>query len=961
MSEQTNKPMQWPDLASYGVTLGVVEMEAGRKSLVFSDETGKYAHIARGMGFSRTRWPGLWVRNDVRIEASSFRSAFPNLQIKQKTAAEIAQAILSKIGERVGNARQQALPGFGMDEAGPIQVSKTNRGRKPKNAKPDAVDAPAPAEEGMVVDISPLTVENVPMGFNRLGEEVFQGPDGRRFSRIETMEGSKVRRETHLSFPDPAESGLFLRGDTPESLDVAAEGLVWAMAHGRTVRAEDLAQFFRAVCGRELAKNVSSDQDFGRVVGAIDRARVRRLAELAISPDADAFAAALRLHDAAQYYSLITDSRMTPLPIAVAIQHMAMSMPKGSTIRIANADRGEFSILSQGYFTPAEEGKSQDILLGAYEGKLLDRSVETMGTVVSRDDHAQTLKMMEQMSAEGLGIFLVDGDQILGRIGPSSRRFLDTLATHHVVEGMVDVDSMLMGIPGGIPKRIIVVGDKHATPSSPILPDSVPFVTDYESFWRWGDRIAESMRKPGSVPLGERGGIASQDGADQLNSYQSPYIPTSTLSEPTLMVPRNLASPLRRAMIEIQRTTPHIDQWLAEQLQMTMEELRDALSPEQADAVVMAIKRMESGMGFMVADQTGTGKGRILAATALYQRLRGEPVVFLTEKAELFTDFWRDIENIGAQRHFKNIFILNDDVSLYSPKTEELVAQSASRDVVDKVLRSMELPKDADIVFATYSQFNRDPVKAARARGTIDIDSLTKKEVSQAVKDMIERVKKYRQAEGKAEVKDVTVDAVDILSRKDVLDKLPAESLKPIWISRCMRGGNLIMDESHNMSGESSQTAMNLVQATMHAKTMVYSSATFARAEKNMRAYRRLFPASVDVEALHETLKRGGEPLQEALSSMLAEDGALVRREHDLSMLKFFPQVDVKNTARNEEYADKLAEILAAMGSLTREAREYSDSLSEQMKDALVAANSIAKGNNSLTAGQKKTQRTSGS
>jgi C-terminal domain on Strawberry notch homologue/P-loop containing NTP hydrolase pore-1 len=949
MSEPTNKSMQWPDLASYGVTLGVVEMEAGRKSLVFSDETGKYAHIARGMGFSRTRWPGLWVRNDVRIEASSFRSAFPNLQIQQKTAGEIAQTILTKIGERVGNARQQELPGFSVSDSAQVQVTKTGRGtRKPKadsgpapTATPQATSADASGSEGVMVDISPLSVDNIPLGFNRLGEEVFQAPDGRRFSRIETLDGAKIRREAHLSFPDPEEAGMFLRGDTPEALERSAEGLVWAMAHGRTVRVEDFAQFFRATMGRDLAKSVASDPDFDRVVAAVDRARVRGLAQVAINPDADAFAAALRLHDAAQYYSLISESRMTPLPIAVAIQHMAMSMPKGASVRIANADRGEFSILSQGYFTEAQEGQGQDILLGAYEGKLLDRSVETMGTMVSRDDHAQTLKMLEKMSADGLGIFLVDGDQMPGRIGPSSRRFLDTLATHHKVEGMVDVDGMLMGIPGGIPKRIIVVGAKNATPQAPVLPDSVPFVTDYESFWRWGDRISESIRKPGSVPLGERGGIASQEGADQLNSYQSPYIPTSTLSEPTLMVPRNLASPLRRAMIEIQRTTPHTDQWLAEQLQMTMDELRDALSPEQADAVVMAIKRMESGMGFMVADQTGTGKGRILAATALYQRLKGEPVVFLTEKAELFTDFWRDIENIGAQRHFKNIFILNDGVKVISPKTEALVAESAPRDVVDATLKAMELPKGADLVMATYSQFNRDPIKATRARGDIDVDALTKNEISAAVQSMIARVKAWRKAEGKAEVKDVTVDAVDLFSNKELVQKLPTEALKPIWIARCMKGANLIMDESHNMSGEDSQTAMNLVHSTMNAKTVMYSSATFARGEKNMRAYRRLFPASVDVEALHDTLKRGGEPLQEALSSMLAEDGALVRREHDLSMLKFMPQIDKKNTVRNEEYADKLAEILAAMGALTREVREYSDSLSETMKAAIVAANSV--------------------
>lgn len=984
MSDATKK-MHWPDLSAYGVTLGIIDIESGQKSLVFSDETGKYAHIAKGMGFARTRWPGLWVRTDTSITPDAFRSAFPEVQIGQMTHRQIAQSILSKIGAHVNRTAQQDLFGYSMVDAAVVQRPRPARVTVRKPGAPDAqvpsdvtemaqavaevggasagpedsvgasaIDAASDASDGgedaadanldgMLVDMSPLSIDNVPMGLNRLGEDVYQSPDGRRFSRIETEEGPRIRKETRISFPDPQEAGLFLRGDTEASLDVSAEGLVWAMAHGRIIRVDDFALFFKATTGRELSRNVVSDPEFDRVVQAVDKARVRRLSELATMPDADAFAAALRLHNAAQYYSLIKDSRMTPLPIGVVIQHMAMSMPEGSTVRVDNAARGEFSILSETHFKPAVEGLPQDILMGAYDGVPLDASVEAFGTVVSREDHARTLTALSQMSEQGLGMFLIDGDQVPGRIGPSSRRFLDTLATHFEVEGIVDVDGSLMGIPGSLPKRMIVVGDRRLSPAPPILPESLPFVTDYESLWRWGDRIAESIRKPGSVPMAERGAIAPTDDMSQFNSYQSPYIPTSTLSDPSLMVPRNLASPLRRAMIEIQRSTPHVDQWLAEQLQMTMEDLRSSLSPEQADAAVMAFKRMESGLGYMVADQTGVGKGRVLAATALLQRLRGEPVIFLTEKAELFTDFWRDLENIGADRLFTNVFVVNDDVAIISPRSGEVVAKSADRDVLAGVLRSMKLPADAQLVMATYSQFNRDPVKVTKSKGLVDLDALTKRDVSDSVRRALARESQKRKSEGKKEAQTVTVDAVDIFSDPEVLAKIPVEALKPIWIGRAAKGANLILDESHNMSGETSQTAMNLAHAAMGAESVVYSSATFARTGGNMKAYRRLFPASVDVEILHDTLKRGGEPLQEAISSMLAEDGALVRREHDLSMLTFSPQVDIKNTARNEALADSLAEILAAMGSLTREVRQYSDALSEELKDALKAANA-AKG-----------------
>lgn len=924
----------WPDLSAYGVTLGVVESDQGRKSLVFSDETGKFAHIARSMGFARTRWPGLWVRNDIRIEPTSFKSTFPKLEISLLSAQEISDRILDAIRARTEVSNQISLPGFGVaDQLGAGLAPKAK-----KTAVASAISDAAP-EEGMVLDLSPLSIEAAPMGVNRLGEEVFETPDGRRFSRIESEAGHSIRKEAQRAFPDPSEAGLFLRGDTPEALDVAAEGLVWAMAHGRTIRVDDFGQFFRAVTGRVMPKNVADDAAFPSVASAVDRARVRCLANLAKTPDADAFAAALRLHEAAQYYTLISDSRMTPLPMAVALQHVASAMPEGSSIRVTNSDRGEFRILTEGAFKEAQEGEPQDILLGAFDGNLLERATEAFGTVVAREDHAQTLKNLERMSEDGLGIFVIDGDAIAGRIGPSSRRFLDVLATHHEIDGMVDVDGALMGVPGSLPKRIIVVGQKKDVPTPPILPDALPYVTDYESLWMWSDRITQAIRKPGSVSMAERGAVSTTETMESTNSYQSPYIPTSTLSEPTLMVPRNLASPLRRAMIEIQRETPHTDQWLAEQLGMTMEQLRDSLSPEQADAAVMAFKRIEQGMGFMVADQTGTGKGRILAASALRQRLRGEPVVFLTEKAGLFTDFWRDLENIGADRFFKNVLVVNDGVKVTSTKTGEVVASGAPREQLDGILRSMEIPPDVDLVMATYSQFNRDPIKASRRSGEIDMDALTRNQVSEGVRKMVERARQHRKAQGLKSVKEIAVDSVDIFADPDIIQKMPMEALKAIWIGRATKGKTLIMDESHNAAGEDSQTAMNIIHATMNAKSVLYSSATFARGEKNMRAYRRLFPDSVDVEGLHETLKKGGEPLQEALSSMLAEDGALVRREHDLSMVTFTPQVDLKRSDRNEALADRLAEVLAAIGSMTREVREYSDALSDDMRKALEAAN----------------------
>lgn len=937
-----DKVFVWPDLTAHGVTLGIVLHDDRKSSLIFVDPAEANKGIARNMGFSKTRWPGLWTRSDIRVEASAFRAAFPDVKVVRRTLQEIADAALEQIRAVVEASRQSLLPGFE-----PIASVDALR-------EPTARMAPrAPRQrthtfngiEGEVIDLSPLVSEGRLLGVNIQGHDVYESPDGARFARfLEETEAAtveRVEREVARLSADDTQAAYFLRGNTEGALLRSADAFVMMMANGHTARVDELQRFFYAVTGREFAEQ---DPDLPHVITAIDKSRVRKLAQLVISPDDEAFHAALRLHEAAQYYTVVKDHRMTPLPISVALQHIAGAMPEDSSVRIDNEQHGEFSSFGEGVsrFTRSAEGALSDLLLATYEGRLLEQSMQAFGTSVSRADHANVLTSIGKMAPEGMGIYLIGGDQVPGRIGPSSRRFLDALATQHEIEGIVDIDGSLMGVPGAAPSRMIVVGKKREIPGHGGLPPAVPYVTDYPSLWSWSGQITNAIRKPGSVPYVERGGVA-KDTVIGENAFQAPYIPASLLTEPSLMVPRNLASPLRRAMIEIEKEIPHIDPWLEKRLQYEPGGMNGIMSAEQADAVVMGLKRMDAGLGFMVADQTGIGKGRIIALLARATRVAGEPVVFLTETADLFTDLWRDIEDTNSEGFFKNIMILNDNESITSTKTGEVIARSAPREMVDRTMRSMEMPPDVDIVFATYSQFNRDPIKAIRNHSEIAVDELTASTLSASTRKLMDWVQGSRRAAGLKDAKTMIVEAVDISAEKDLVAKMPMAAVKSLWIGKATKGALLLMDEAHNASGETSQTNLNLDHGVLVAKNVVYSSATFARTAKNMRIYRRLFPASVDVEGLHETLKKGGEPLQEALSSMLAEDGGMIRREHDFSMLKFVAKIDHARLSRNEEYTDKLAEILAAMTFLTRETRQLTDALSTEMREKLIALNESLK------------------
>ncbi len=66
-------------------------------------------------------------------------------------------------------------------------------------------------------------------------------------------------------------------------------------------------------------------------------------------------------------------------------------------------------------------------------------------------------------------------------------------------------------------------------------------------------------------------------------------------------------------------------------------------SAEQVDAIALAIWNIERGDDMIIGDQTGIGKGRIAAAIIRYEAKNGLPTIFITEKATLFSDIYRDL------------------------------------------------------------------------------------------------------------------------------------------------------------------------------------------------------------------------------------------------------------------------------------------------------------------------------
>lgn len=354
----------------------------------------------------------------------------------------------------------------------------------------------------------------------------------------------------------------------------------------------------------------------------------------------------------------------------------------------------------------------------------------------------------------------------------------------------------------------------------------------------------------------------------KTNAFQVPYQAASKIGEPSAMIPINMAGATYAALNALEQRFGSIDDYVAARLQYDVTELSHYFSPEQVDAIGLAIRAVEDGRGATNGDQTGLGKGRFGAAMLRYAKLNGRTPIFVTITPSLFTDIFRDLDDIGSGDLFKKVFIFNDGESVKQFGTEDSVRFPATKAPERKAaIESGTVPEDTDLVLATYSQFARAYERNPKAN---------------------------------------------------------------LLTSLVQHNGMLTLDEAHVASGESNLGA-TIQQAVTNSDSVVYLSATPFKGVKNFAVYSKIFPRSVDLKTLPETLAKGGEALQEAISANMARDGVLIRREHDFSQLTFHTHNSTdERMAANVELANRLSAILARMSFLSGDVAKEVAALNKQ-------------------------------
>jgi len=374
-----------------------------------------------------------------------------------------------------------------------------------------------------------------------------------------------------------------------------------------------------------------------------------------------------------------------------------------------------------------------------------------------------------------------------------------------------------------------------------------------------------------------------------LGDLEGPYFPQSKAKRLNVDVPDNMDDEIHKVTKNLAQKVGDIDEYVRRKLQYTTkEELYKALSAEQIDAVALAIYNIEiKELGLIVADQTGIGKGRIAASIMRYARNIGKVPIFLTIKSSLFSDIYRDLNNIGSDdlipieeperdedgniivKYKKNIdeetgevylteknpkyykvehddcckkkfvpFIINNNVNIKDSKGNIIYKSSESHKDIPKV-EKFDF-SGYDCVLATYSQFNF-------------YDGFPPK-----------RNKQFR------------ISTIGKTNRKT-------------WLSELAKDNIVIMDESHEAGGQGN-IGYFFKQLIPNTKSTIYLSATYAKYPTSMPIYfskTALKYTGLNEQSFVDSLVSGGNVFQELISSNLVESGSLIRRERPLKDIIF--------------------------------------------------------------------------
>lgn len=368
---------------------------------------------------------------------------------------------------------------------------------------------------------------------------------------------------------------------------------------------------------------------------------------------------------------------------------------------------------------------------------------------------------------------------------------------------------------------------------------------------------------------------------------QAPYEPASTQGvKLNTLLPENLRGATNESLDRLEAEHGDIDHYVANALGRKPEELGKYFSAEQIDAIGLAVSNVEKGAGFIIGDQTGIGKGRVVAAMIAYARTHGMVPIFVTQKPELYGAMWSDLHDIGWNEQLSrpiNMVMTNSGIRV--PLDSEALAWTAERD-------------------EARANGQSDPPR----RGTFS----TPQGVATAQKNLNDVLS------GKT-APDVVFTTYDQMRSVG-----GGETPRREFLRRISPRAFLIMDEAHTAGGQAvSENAWDVKEdkappmsdlfreAVGKARSVMYSSATYAKNPSVMTLYSRtdMGKAVKEPKDLPNLIEQGGVPLQQVVAAMLSKAGQYLRRERSFDGVAYDHEGVPVNEERYAEFTNGLRSI----------------------------------------------------
>lgn len=370
-----------------------------------------------------------------------------------------------------------------------------------------------------------------------------------------------------------------------------------------------------------------------------------------------------------------------------------------------------------------------------------------------------------------------------------------------------------------------------------------------------------------------------------------PYKPASKSNSVDTLVPVNMANAVENSLKRLQDEVGDLDEFVADRLGYDAADLGKYFSGEQVDALSMAIRNIENGGALIVGDQTGIGKGRIVAGVIRYAIKNKITPIFVTEKPTLYGDMIRDLVDIG------------------SGQVKPLITNSGESVPLDD--EALEWYGEAE-----KAKLTGKPAPKKRGR-------FLQTKAGEAHKALLSRA---------AETGNLGEHQVIFTTYNQMQSVQGRTGERHDLLRRFANNGIVIFDESHNAGGggnvetdksgepkfDRAQFARQLARS---AKGVLYSSATFAKRPEVMDLYFRtkLGDAVSDLGELSEITSKGGVPMQQVIASMLAEAGQYIRRERSFKGVEYSP-TPVKVDRKSAENISRAMRVVADFDIVKQEA-----------------------------------------